>query len=207
MAEPKPPSGTPARRRPLARLEDWVERAVHRRGAFWWLVLATALENTVIPLTVEPIVVPLMAIYRDRVVPFAVAMALGSVLGGLLMYALGVGLTAGLAPWWEGTASAEAAAGFVDRLEGEGFWAIFVFAISPLPYQVATLGAGLAGYPLPAFVLAIATGRSLLYAGFAVAVWVLGGALQTVLERHKATVLVGGSVIAFALVVALTLFV
>jgi len=203
MADRPSASAAPTRRRRFARFERWLETAVHRRGAFWWLVLITALENTVIPLTVEPIVVPLMALYRDRVVPFAAAMALGSVLGGIVMYGLGVGLATGLAPWWEGTASAAAAAGFVERLEGEGFWAIFVFAISPLPYQVATLGAGLAGYPVLAFLAAIILGRGLLYAGFAVAVWVLGGALHDVMERHKLTVLIGGSVLALAVILGL----
>ncbi|MFP4126213.1 MAG: YqaA family protein [Alphaproteobacteria bacterium] len=205
MTDPHSSPGAPSWRHRLARFETWLEGAVHRRGAFWWLVLITALENTVVPLTVEPIVVPLMALYRDRVVPFALAMALGSVLGGLAMYALGLGLSAGLAPWWEGTASAEAAAGFVERLEGEGFWAIFVFAISPLPFQVATLGAGLAGYPLAAFLTAITLGRGLLYAGFAVAVWTLGSTLHGVMERHKLTVLIGGSALAVAVVLALTL--
>jgi len=204
MSERRPSPGAPAPRRRFARFEHWLETAVHRPGAFWWLVLITALENTFVPLTVEPIVVPLMALYRDRVAPFALAMALGSVLGGLAMYGLGIGLAAGLAPWWEGTASAEAAEGFVARLDGEGFWAIFIFAISPLPYQVATVGAGIAGYPFWAFFAAITLGRGLLYAGFAVAVWVLGSALHGVMERHKLAVLVGGSALALAVVLALT---
>jgi len=202
MSDGSPPHD-PARRRPLARFERWLEAAVHRPGAFWWLVAATAVENTVVPLTVEPIVVPLMALYRDRIVPFAAAMCLGSVLGGIAMYGLGLGVAAGAASWWTGTASAEAAAGFVQRLEGEGFWAIFVFAISPLPYQVATLGAGLADYPFVTFFVAITLGRGLLYAGFALAVWVLGSALHDAIARHKVTVLVGGSVLAILVVVAL----
>jgi undecaprenyl-diphosphatase len=196
MAHHPSPSRPRAPGRPLERCERWLERAVHRRGAFWWLLLATAVENTVVPLTVEPLVVPLMAIYRDRIVPFASAMAAGSVLGGLAMYGLGLALAAGLAPWWEGTASAEAAAGFVERLEGEGFWAIFIFAISPLPYQVATVGAGLAGYPFLWFLTAITLGRGVLYGGFAVAVWLLGAAFGGWMHQHKVTVLVVGSLLA-----------
>ncbi|NBB71940.1 MAG: hypothetical protein GVY33_16710 [Alphaproteobacteria bacterium] len=204
MSDGSPPHHPP-RRRPLARFERWLETAVHRRGAFWWLVAATAVENTFVPLTVEPIVVPLMALYRDRIVPFAVAMWLGSVVGGIAMYGLGLGVAAGAAPWWAGTASAEAAAGFVQRLEGEGFWAIFVFAISPLPYQMATVGAGLADYPFVKFMVAITVGRGLLYAGFALAVWVVGSALHEVMARHKVTVLIGGSVVAILVVLALGL--
>jgi membrane protein YqaA with SNARE-associated domain len=206
MQEPRTPADASRPTGRFARFERWLERAVHRPGAFWWLTLATALENTLIPLTVEPVVVPLMALYRDRVVPFAAAMALGSILGGLVMYGLGAALAAGLAPWWEDTASAAATQDFVDRLEGEGFWAIFIFAISPLPYQVATLGAGLAGYSFGWFVLAIVTGRGLLYAGFALAVWTLGGALHDVVERHKLTVLVGGSALALAVVALIALW-
>lgn len=197
------PSHDRPRSRPLARFERWLETAVHRPGAFWWLVAATAIENTVVPLTVEPIVVPLMALYRDRIVPFAAAMWLGSIVGGIAMYGLGLAFAAGFAPWWAGPTGAEAAAGFVERLEGEGFWAIFVFAISPLPYQVATLGAGVAGYPFAMFAVAITLGRGLLYAGFALAVWVLGSALHEAMARHKVTVLVGGSVVAIVVVLAL----
>ncbi len=204
---PGPPSvdPPPRPRRPLARFEHWLERAVHRRGAFWWLLLATAVENTVVPLTVEPIVVPLMAIYRDRIVPFAAAMATGSVLGGVAMYGLGLALAGGLAPWWEDTATAAAASDFVQRLEGEGFWAIFIFAISPLPFQAATLGAGLAAYPFGWFLTAIVVGRGLLYGGFAIAIWVLGTAFSGWMQRHKITVLVVGSVLAVLLILAATL--
>jgi undecaprenyl-diphosphatase len=198
MSDRPSPSRPAPRSRPLVRFENWLERAVHRRGAFWWVLLATAVENTVIPLTVEPIIVPLMAIYRDRIAPFAIAMAAGSVLGGILMYGLGSALAAGVAPWWEGTSTAQAAAGFVERLEGEGFWAIFIFAISPLPYQVATVGAGLAGYPFGWFLTAIVVGRSLLYGAFALAVWLLGAAFGDWMQQHKMTVVIGGSLLAVA---------
>jgi undecaprenyl-diphosphatase len=205
MPEPPISPRPQAPGRPIERFERWLARAVHRRGAFWWLVLATAVENTLVPLTVEPIVVPLMAIYRDRIVPFAAAMATGSVIGGVVMYGLGLALAAGVAPWWEGTATAEAAAGFVERLDAEGFWAIFIFAISPLPYQVATIGAGLAAYPLVGFLTAIVLGRSLLYGGFALAVWLLGSAFGGWMHRHKITVLVGGSVLAVLAIVGVAL--
>jgi undecaprenyl-diphosphatase len=205
MPERTPFPGAAARRRRFARFEHWLQTAVHRRGAFWWLVLITALENTVVPLTVEPVVLPLMALYRDRAVPFAAAMALGSVLGGSVMYGVGLGLAAGFEPWWQGTAGAEAAADFVARLEDEGFWALFVFAISPLPFQAATLGAGLAGYPFAAFLAAISLGRGLLYAGFAVAAWALGGTLHEIVDRHKLTVLAGGSALALVVVLGLAL--
>lgn len=191
-------------RRPVDRFEQWLERAVHRPGAFWWLVVATAVENTVVPLTVEPIVVPLMALYRDRIVPFAVAMAIGSVLGGVTMYGLGAAVTAGLAPLWAEAASAQSATGFVSRLEEEGFWAIFLFAISPLPFQVATVGAGLGGYPFGWFLTAIVLGRGLLYTGFALGVALLGTAFAAQVERHKMSVLVVGSVLAVLATIALT---
>ncbi len=197
------PARRRAPRRAVARFERWLERAVHRPGAFWWLLAATAIENTVIPLTVEPIVVPLMALYRDRIVPFALAMAIGSVLGGVAMYGLGAAVAAGLAPLWAEAAQSEAATGFLVRLEDEGFWAIFVFAISPLPYQVATVGAGLGGYPFGWFLTAIVLGRGLLYAGFALGVAVLGTAFAVHVERHKMSVLVVGTVLAVLAMVVL----
>jgi len=53
------------------------------------------------------------------------------------------------------------------------------------------------------FFVAITLGRGLLYAGFALAVWVLGSALHDAIARHKVTVLVGGSVLAILVVLAL----
>jgi membrane protein YqaA with SNARE-associated domain len=205
MSEAPDPSRGPEPPGRLARFERWLEAAVHRPGAFWWLLLATALENTVVPLTVEPVVVPLMAIYRDRILPFALAMTLGCIVGGVVMYGVGLGLTAGLAPWWEGSATAAEAATFVERLEGEGFWAIFIFSITPLPFQAATLGAGIAGYPFGLFLLAIVVGRGLLYAGFALGVFLLGTAFAQWVGRYKSAVVVGGSVAGFAAVATLVL--
>jgi len=196
-----PPSPSSARsRRPFARAERLIETAVHRPGAVWWLVLITAVENTFVPLTVEPIVVPLMALYRDRIVPFALAMLAGSILGGLAMYGLGIALAAGFAPWLADIAGVDAAGGFVERLEEHGFWVIFAFAVSPLPYQIATLGAGLASYPFAWFMVAIVVGRTLLYTGFAIVVWVLGTAAHEQMERYKMPVLIAGTVVAIGFI-------
>lgn len=165
------------------RAEDAVARAVHRPDAFWWLALLTALENTVIPLTVEPVVVPLMLLYRDRAWLLAAAMAAGSILGGIVMYAAGAGLAEALAPLLAIDRGAGEA--FAARLEREGFWAIVVFAATPLPYQVATVGAGAAGFPFASFLVAITIGRGTLYAAFALAAVLCGARLAPIVERRR----------------------
>lgn len=174
----------------MQKLENWVHEGLQRPQVFWWLTLVTALENTFIPLTLEPIVVPIMAIERDRAWRLALALWIGSVLGGLIMYAIGAGVMDAIA----GLAHADVGnfEGFEDYLRTWGFWAIFVFAISPLPYQAATLGAGAADYPFAWFLLAIVFGRGLLYLGFAAGAVLIGRSFAAFVEQHKREIMLGG---------------
>ncbi len=193
-----------------ARGEGWIDRAerrvaaaVHRRDAFWWLTFVTAVENTVIPLTVEPIVVPLMVLYRDRAWLLAAAMALGSVLGGVAMYAAGAGLATALDPLLD--VRGDAAAAFAERLAENGFWVLFIFAASPLPFQAATTGAGAAGYPFLWFLLAITLGRSAVYATFALGAVLVGERFAAVVQKHRGRAMLGGTLVGMALTLSVVL--
>ena len=181
----------------LSRLTSDIERlsdhAMRRRGGFVWIVSLSFLENTVLPIAIEPVILPVMAAWRDRVWQIAIALLLGAVLGGLAAYGVG-------ALFFETVGRpALAAAGFGDdvrvalqKLEKNGFWAIFVAGISPFPYQIGTITAGFAGYSLPLFVIAITASRGLRYIALALLVCLLGRTAQDFIDRHKGPVILGG---------------
>ncbi len=166
------------------RLERWVAGRIEGPGALRWLTAAAAIENTVVPLTLEPIVVPLMALYPKRAFGLAAAMAIGSTLGGVVMYAVGAGLADALVRFVPALAQAAASADG-GPIATYGFWAILLFAATPLPYQVATVGAGAVGYPFLPFLLAVVLGRTVAYAILATAARLASITAGRALERYR----------------------
>lgn len=151
------------------------------------------------PIPLEALVAPLMMARYDRALGIALTIWLGCLAGALSFYAIGgllfeplvepVLQTLGLATEFDDMG---------NRLDQEGvFWAVFLISISPVPFQLATLGAGSAGVDPTTFTLAVASSRGLRYFGLAILALTLGPRLTHVLNH--------GPVPVIAIIVALVL--
>ena len=148
-----------------------LDRAARGRRALPALFAGSVIESSVLP---WPIEFPLLAVMlrgRRHVLPATLAVTAGSALGCLIMYLAGLAALEALAPFIEGAGSVEAAR---SRMETAGAWAVFVAMMAPVPVQLASLAAGLAGVPVSWFILAVITGRFLRYAAMAVLVYLVG---------------------------------
>jgi membrane protein YqaA with SNARE-associated domain len=84
---------------------------------------------------------------------------------------------------------------FRQRFSNHAFWLILMVGVTPIPFQVAALTSGVAGYPWWLFLLAAAIARGVRYFGLAAAVWWKGDQAQTFIQRHKKTSIVIGVVV------------
>nr|WP_280637561.1 VTT domain-containing protein [Endozoicomonas sp. G2_2] len=110
---------------------------------------------------------------------------LGCMVGSLLGYAVGFFLfdSVGqpLLAWLD---AGEAYDSFEQKFSDNGFLAILAIGVTPVPFQVALLAAGIAGYTLPLFLAAVGMARGLRYFGLALLVWLVGERALALWRRH-----------------------
>lgn len=158
------------------------------------------LETTLLPIPFEVLLVPLMLRYRSRVWLIVSAALAGCMAGAFAGYAVGafaydsIGQTV---LQWSGAGNAMDA--FSERVADNAFWSLFLVGFTPVPVQVATLGAGFMAVSLATFTLAMLVSRGLRYAALGFLVHVFGAGAQRMLRRHRGKALV----LALSLVVVL----
>lgn len=166
----------------------WLERVVNARYAQLALFWFAFLEATALPIPVEAVMVPYMQMRRDIIWRIALIALAGFMCSALLGYAVGNLLfeTVGerFLGWmgWEGHFEAVQA-----RLAVDGFWAMLVVGLTPLPTQVVMIGAGSVGVSLEQFFAAILVARGLRYFGVGLLVWLYGDRVVHWFERRTAT--------------------
>ena len=115
--------------------------SAHRRGPALLGALSFA-ESSVFPVPPDVMLMP-MSLARPRCWWwFALIATLGSVLGGMLGYLIGVWAIEAIMPWLESSKYAHAFAQARDWFDRWGFWAVLVAGFSPIPYKVFTIAAG-----------------------------------------------------------------
>ncbi|RED12983.1 YqaA family protein [Pontivivens insulae] len=166
------------------------------------LALASFLESTIVPIPLEILVAPLMVANPKRAWSIAVVIWLGCLVGATLFYALGALLYEPfIAPLLTWLGLAEALAGMEARLSERGaFVALFLVSVTPVPFQIATLGAGAFGVNFFIFIAAIASSRGLRYFGLALLARLLGDRLTEALSKPlwKVSAAIGGLAVLWA---------
>jgi membrane protein YqaA with SNARE-associated domain len=124
-----------------------------RPGAVWWLFGIAVAEASVFPIPPDALLIPMALARPERAFRFAALATLGSVLGGMLGYAIGFFLLDRLAApilhFYHYTAAFEA---FQRKFAEYGVWVILIKGLTPIPYKIVTIAAGAAGFSFPLFV-------------------------------------------------------
>jgi len=181
-------------------------RTVERPSSVLAVVfLGAFLETTVLPIPFELLLVPLMLRYRVMVWPIVLAALAGCMAGAYAGYTVGLVAYEGFGQTllqWLGAESAMES--FTARLQENGFLSVFLVGFTPVPVQVATLGAGFASLSLVTFTLAMLLSRGLRYGALGFLVQRFGQDAQRLLRRHRRKALAVGMVL--TLVLAFVLF-
>ena len=130
---------------PVRRLYDWVLHwAETPYGAPALFVLALA-ESSFFPIPPDPLLIALCLGAASRSLRFALIATSASVLGGIIGYGIGAGAWDLLEPWfyqYVPGVSPEAFEQVQAQYDRWDFWAIFFAGLTPIPYKVFTLSAG-----------------------------------------------------------------
>jgi len=184
-----------------------IQRGVRTKWGMFWLGVLAMLESTIIPVTIELFAAPLMAVTRR---PYLIAhvILIGTLAGALVGYAAGALLNEPvIEPALAAMGWLDEYAGIKDDIRENGFWAVFLIGLTPIPFQIGTVGAGVVGYPIHLFVLAVLISRAIRYYAVAVIVDLLGRRAKKFIEQYQSIVLFGGTAILLLAALVYTLYV
>jgi len=142
------------------------------------LALITASEAIFFPIPPDPLLIALALRNPDSALLLAGLTTVASTGGGLVGHWLGVRFGGPLLERVGGKHVGRAEAMFARY----GFWAVVVAGLTPIPYKVFTITAGMLGLPRVQFVLASLVGRGLRFGAFGVAIFLWGDRVQSFLE-------------------------
>lgn len=172
-------------RNPLKKLYRWVLHWADTRYGPRALFLIAFAESSFFPVPPDALLLPLCLGSRRKAFRFALICTIGSVLGGVLGYVIGWALYDSVAEpfisWCGLTEHFEHVSVLYQQYAG---LAVGAAALTPLPYKLFTIGAGLCGINFFVFVLASVLFRGLRFFAEAAFVWKFGASIRNFIEHY-----------------------
>ncbi len=189
---PEKNKGTPL---PVVRrgLRTRIKTLLDSRRILLWTAVISFLENTVLFVGVEPLFIALLAARRDIAYRLATMLLAGSVAGAVAMYALGAFLYGPVVePALEALGQKEAIDGIKEDLLTEELISLFLIGILPIPFQLATVGAGVLQMPFLPFLAVVTASRFVRYFGLTTLILLVSRSVIWGLRKHKWAIRIAG---------------
>lgn len=171
----------------VRRLYDWVLHwGETPYGPVALAILAFA-EASFFPIPPDPLLMALCLGAIASSLRFAAISTVASVLGGILGYVLGAGAWHLLSDFFFAYVpgvTPEAFQGVQDLYTRYDFWAVFLAGLTPIPYKVFTLSAGVFAVNFPIFLLASVLSRGLRFFLVAGLIHRFGAPISDFIDRY-----------------------
>ncbi|BCA79791.1 YqaA family protein [Desulfuromonas sp. AOP6] len=171
----------------VRRLYDWVLHWASTPYGVPALFLLAFSESSFFPIPPDVLLLALCISVPARSFRFALICSLGSVLGGIVGYLIGMTLwdvASGYFYAYVPGFTAEVFHQVQNIFSTYDFWAIFAAGFTPIPYKVFTIGAGVFEINLPVFIFASAVGRSLRFFLVAWLIFRFGPVVRGFVEKY-----------------------
>ncbi|MGI5911386.1 MAG: YqaA family protein [Syntrophomonadaceae bacterium] len=145
--------------------------ALFEAYGLWGLLVLAFAESSFFPVPPDLLLIPLCLSSSNQALIYALLCTLASVAGGYLGYVLGKIIGQ---PLLYRFASAQTVKKVEEIFTRYGAWAMFVAGLTPIPYKVFTISAGIFGMWVPSFILASLLGRGLRFFTEAILIMVIG---------------------------------
>lgn len=176
-------------RRPnvVRRLYDWVLHWAQTPYGPTALLVLALIESIFFPLPPDPLLIALCLGAAGKSLRFAAVATFASVVGGVIGYGLGAGfwhLAEGWFYQYVPGVSPEAFLRVQALYDQYDFWAVFLAGLTPIPYKVFTLSAGVFSVNLPIFVIASILSRGLRFFVLAALIYRFGPPIARFIDRY-----------------------
>jgi membrane protein YqaA with SNARE-associated domain len=186
----------------MRRVYDWMMRMAASSRAPWALGLISFIESSFFPIPPDVMLIPMIMSRREKAWWYATVATVTSVLGGMLGYAIGyyfyeaIGL-----PILNFYGKEHALDAFIQFVHEYGVEAVIIKGMTPIPFKVVTIAAGVAKMDLLSFIGASIIARAMRFYLVAALLYFFGEPIRDFIERRLTlvttvfvVVLVGGFV-------------
>lgn len=169
----------------MRRLYDWMMRMAASRRAPWALALVSFIESSFFPIPPDVMLIPMILSRREQAWWYATIATVASVIGGLLGYAIGYYFydTVGL-PILRFYGREHALDSFIAFVHTYGVPAVIIKGMTPIPFKVVTIAAGVAKMDLLAFIGASIIARAMRFYLVAGLLYFFGEPIREFIERR-----------------------
>ena len=145
---------------------EYILKKSESRAYSWVVFLLTICESIFLFIPPEVFMTPPIIANKKRALPITVAATLGSIVGGILAYMIGMWLYDSVGVWLiETFSNPELIESTVKPMFGKyGIWIIVLTAVTPIPYKLLAIWLGFIGYPLWIFLAESAIFRTVRFA-------------------------------------------
>ena len=172
-------------------LYEYVLKLANHAKAKYYLFFLGVAESSFFPIPPDVMLLPMCLSNPKKAWKFALITTVGSVLGGIIGYLIGVYAFGFIEPYlydWGYMSAYERA---VMWFEEWGFWAIFIAGFSPIPYKVFTIAGGALLMPILPFILASIIGRGARFYLVALFVIMFGKQADDLIRKHMSKLVWG----------------
>jgi len=166
-------------------LYDWTISWAEKPQGTWALFLIAFAESSFFPIPPDVLLIALCVGAVTKSYRFAAICTLGSLLGGIAGY--GVGLY-GFEMIGEPIVKAYHGEPVMEKIktwyDTYGFWGNLLAAVTPIPYKVFTIASGAFEFSFTSFMLASVIGRSLRFFAVATLLFFFGPQIKAFIEKY-----------------------
>ena len=186
----------------MRKLYDWMMRTAASDKAPEALGIVSFIESSVFPIPPDVMLIPMILARREKAFWYATVATVSSVLGGLVGYAIGYYLYDSVgAPILKFYGREGALDGFIKFVHDYGVPAVIIKGMTPIPFKVVTIAAGVAKMNILAFAGASIIARAMRFYLVAGLLYFFGEPIRAFIEKRLTLVttvfvalLVGGFV-------------
>lgn len=173
----------------IKRLYDWMMRNASNERAPQALFWVSFIESSFFPIPPDVMLVPMVLANRAKAWVFATIATVGSVIGGVFGYAIGYFLFDQIGkPILAFYGKAESFDQFTQWFNEWGVWILIIKGMTPFPYKVLTIAAGVAHMPLLEFCVASVVARAMRFFLVAALLYFFGEPIRDFIERRLSLV-------------------
>jgi len=142
----------------LHELSNWIKEFAETDWAILILFVTAFLESTISPIPPDPLLIPMGIINPSSAIWLGALCTLASVLGAVLGHRLGSQFGRPLLRKFVSETRIQSGESLFDKY---GIWAVLVAAVTPIPYKVFTILAGVLKLDMKRFLIASIIGRGM----------------------------------------------
>ncbi len=169
----------------MRRLYDWMMAKARDERAPQALFWVSFIESSFFPIPPDVMLVPMVIAQRLKAWWYATVATIGSVLGGAAGYAIGYFFFEQIGrPILEFYGKAESFGEFTSWFNEWGVWILIIKGMTPFPYKVLTITAGVTHMPFIEFMLASVVARAMRFYLVAGLLYFFGEPIREFIEKR-----------------------